>query len=130
MVLPLLRRVITWDFGSGCMKTAVSAERMSAAASRARAARKRTVILIFIEGGGGEKLADFVVFSLVHMDIQLRGAVVGLGIDEMGALDLQLLALDDHAPHELAETRLREGLLERNIVALHDQVGRVHELVR
>src|SRR5882724_8113078 len=77
MVLPLLRRVRTWALGSGWRKTAVSAERMSAAASRAtEAQRRRRRVLIFIEGmgrtvagwrpGDGEEGLDFLVRKLFH----------------------------------------------------------------
>ena len=55
-----------------------------------------------LEAERGEELADLALLAVVHVDIELGGAAVGLGVDEVGALDLEVLAVDDDAAQQLA----------------------------
>src|SRR6478609_2550818 len=45
----------------------------------------------------GEELANLALLAVVHVDVEFRGGLVSLGIDEVGAFHLQVLALDHYA---------------------------------
>src|SRR6478609_8625925 len=83
-----------------------------------------------LEAEGGEELADLALLAVVHVHIEFRRGFVRARIDEVGALHLQVFALDHHTAHQLTQAGDGKGLLERHIVALHHEVRRVHQLVR
>src|SRR6187551_1820717 len=82
-----------------------------------------------LETEGGEELANLTLLAVVHVDVELGRGLVGARIDEVGALHLQVFAFDDHAAQQLAEAGGGERFLERDVVALHHEIRRVHQLV-
>src|SRR6478736_7467634 len=75
-----------------------------------------------LEAEGGEELADLALLAVVHVHVELGRGLVGLRVDQVGTLDLQVLALDHDTAQQLAEAAGGEGLLQRDVVALHDEV--------
>src|SRR5688572_18573861 len=79
---------------------------------------------------GGEELADLALLAVVHVNVELRRGLVGFRIHEVGAFHFEMFTLDHHAAQQLAQSGGGEGFLERNIIALHHEIRRVHQLVR
>src|SRR4051812_6635850 len=50
-----------------------------------------------LEAKGGEELADLPLLAVVHVHVEFGRGLVGAGIDEVGALHLQVFTLDHHA---------------------------------
>ena len=81
------------------------------------------------EAERGEEQSDLALLAVVHVDVEFFGGLVGPGVDESGVLDLEALVLDGDAGEQLPEPAHGERVLQRHVVALHDRVGRMHQLV-